>query len=188
MRKAVLLLPLLLAACGRQRAMPVLPEFALTAVGPRAETPFTRRDMLGRVWVVDFVFTRCGGPCPLLTERLAALGRRLPPEARLLTITVDPSADTPERMREYALARGMDLERWVFARGTVEQTYQLLFAGFKLPLSTLPDAPAETRVTHTTRMVLVGERADIRGYYEGLDDRENAALERDALKLIGGGS
>lgn len=156
----------------------------MTAVGPAAETPFRRKDMLGKVWVVDFVYTRCAGPCPLLTERLGKLGASLPAEVGLLTVTVDPEADTPSRLRAYAAGYGCDPRRWVFLRGGVAQTYELLYAGFRLPISVDPKAAPEARVMHSTRFVLVDKNGAIRGFYDGLGDLGNGALARDARRLL----
>ncbi len=174
-------------ACARRSAPPVLavlPDFAMTAVGPAAEVPFGRKDMLGKVWVADFVYTRCSGPCPLLTERLGKLGALLPAEVGLLTVTVDPEADTPSRLRAYAEGYGCDPRRWVFLRGTVAQTYELLYSGFRLPMSIDPKAAAQTRVMHSTRFVLVDKNGAIRGFYDGLGDLDNDVLARDARRLL----
>ncbi len=188
MRRLLLAAPLVAAcACARRSApeiLAVLPDFSMTAVGPRAETPFGRKDMLGKVWIVDFIYTRCAGPCPLLTERLAKLASSLPPEIGLLTVSVDPEGDTPDLLRSYAKRHGADPRRWVFLRGTVTQTYELLFSGFRLPMSGDPKAAPENRVQHSTRFVLVDKKGAIRGFYDGLGDLDNAALARDARRLL----
>lgn len=181
---------LCLSACGRgsERSALALPDFSMTVVGAKETTPFGRRDLLGRVWIADFIYTSCAGPCPLLTARLAALEKALPPEIGLLSVTVDPETDTPERLRTYARAHGLEPRRWLFLRGSIQDTYQLLYAGFRLPMSTQPDAPPQARVTHSTRFVLVDQKGAIRGYYEGLVDADNAAIQRDARRLLEVGS
>lgn len=189
----ILLVALLLAACGPKRGASVeplttLPDFAMTAVGPDGETPFGLADMRGKVWIADFVFTRCAGPCPLMTARLARLGERLPSEVSLLTVSVDPAGDTPERLRAYARHHGADARRWVFLRGGVPETYRLLYSGFRLPMSTDPAAAPEARVLHSTRFVLVDRAGAVRGYYDALSDLDNDALARDARRLLEAGS
>lgn len=183
---------LLAAACGGRgrepEALAVLPDFTMTAIGPETEAPFGRAEMLGSVWIADFIFTRCGGPCPLLTERMARLAGELPPGARFLSVSVDPEGDTPARLREYAAAFGARHPRWVFARGTAEQTYRLVYAGFRLSLSIDPKAEPQNRVTHSTRFALVDRRGAVRGFYDGLSDLDNAALARDARRLLEAGS
>ena len=178
----------LTGGCGRRNGAPevlaVLPDFQMTEVGPGAERPFGRKDLLGRVWVADFIFTHCSGPCPLLTERLRQLGEALPPEVGLLTVTVDPEGDTPEHLRQYAKSYGAHPGRWVFLRGTQRQTYELLYSGFRLPMSFDAKAAPESRVMHSTRFVLVDQKGAIRGFYDGLGDSDNAALARDARRLL----
>jgi len=178
-----------LAACGR-RGLPTygaLAEFSMTAVGPAKDAPFTRADMTGKVWVADFIFTNCAGPCPLLSQRMAKLSKVLPPSVGLLTVTVDPDEDTSERLREYAKVYGAD-SRWLFLRGGVKQTYELLYAGFKLPMSTDAKAEPGKRVTHSTRLVLVDKNSAIRGYYDGLSDTDADILTKDAAQLLEVGS
>ena len=165
-------------------ALAVLPDFAMTAIGPTAETPFGRSEMLGKPWVVDFIFTHCSGPCPLLTARLSMLSPSLPPQVGILTVTVDPDDDTPARLRAYAKDNGADLKRWVFLRGTLPQTYELLYSGFRLPMSVDPKAVPGARAMHSTRFVLVDKNGAIRGYYEGLSGVDNDALLRDVKRLL----
>ncbi len=180
---------LLSCACSRlSEPLTALPEFTMTAVGPRSTASFGRKDLLGKVWVADFIFTRCAGPCPILSARLAALGRALPSSVGLLTVAVDSQGDTPERLRGYARRYQAEPERWVFLRGTPSQTYHLLYAGFRLPLSVDPSAPEELRATHSARFVLLDKNGGIRGYYDGLSDSDNAAIARDARRLLEVGS
>ena len=190
MRRSFLAVAALLAcACARKTGpLAVLPEFAMTSVGPYSTAAFGRKDLLGKVWIADFVFTRCAGPCPMLSTRLSKLGRELPPSVGLLTVAVDSEGDTPERLRVYAKRYGAEADRWVFLRGTPSETYHLLYAGFRLPLSVNPSAPEEQRATHSSRFVLIDRGGAIRGYYDGLSDSDNAAIARDARRLLEVGS
>lgn len=180
-----------MAGCGRLSGPPevqaVLPDFTMTAVSEKGEAPFGLKDMLGRVWVADFIFTRCGGPCPLLSTRMSKLSEELPSGVGLLTVTVDPEGDTPKRLRAYARFYGADPKRWVFLRGSSSDTYRLLYAGFRQALSVDPKAPEEKRVTHSTRFVLVDSKGGIRGFYDGLSDDGSAALARDARRILEAG-
>lgn len=168
----------------RTEAGSILPEFSMTAVGASSERPFGRKEMLGRPWVVGFIFTRCAGPCPLVSERMRALSRTLPEGVGLMTVTVDPDGDDAPRLRAYARRLGADDRRWVFLRGDLPQTYKLLYEGFRLPLSIDPAAMPEKRATHSTRLVLVGPRGEVRGSYDSLSDLDENALARDARRLL----
>ncbi len=94
------------------------PDFALPDLDGRV---VRLADLRGRVALVSFVYTRCLTACPLLTARLALLQRRaaaLPSAERpvLVSITVDPERDTPERLRQYAEQFGVDRTSWRFLR------------------------------------------------------------------------
>ncbi len=93
------------------RVLGQLPEFTLMR---ETSQPLTRSSLLGQIWVADFVFTRCAGPCPRMTRRMAQLQQELAdlPGVRLVSFSVDPEYDTPRVLREYAQAFGADSDRW----------------------------------------------------------------------------
>lgn len=76
----------------------------------------------GRPLVLSLVYTSCYHVCSGLTLRLRdavkvardALGPR---SFAVLTVGFDTPNDTPERMRQYARERGVDLSNWTFASG-----------------------------------------------------------------------
>ena len=94
------------------------PAFALI---DQAGRPVASAALRGNVLLVDFVYTGCPGPCPILTSRHVTLQRKLSPEmrsrTRFVSISLDPTRDTPEALRAYAEARGVDLEHWSFLTG-----------------------------------------------------------------------
>jgi protein SCO1/2 len=94
------------------------PAFSLV---DQAGNPVTLADLNGQVLVVDFIFTRCPGPCPIMTSRHVELQRALAPElrerVRFVSISLDPAFDSPEVLKAYADARGVDLSNWSFLTG-----------------------------------------------------------------------
>ena len=94
------------------------PDFALT---DQNGTQLTLADLRGKLVVLDFIFTTCQGPCPMLTSAHVTLQRQLPPElrerTRFVSISLDPVRDTPMALRAYATARGVDLTGWHFLTG-----------------------------------------------------------------------
>jgi protein SCO1/2 len=109
------------------------PGQGLGAVVPEedAAPPFVLIDQDGRALglealrgsavLLDFVYTSCPGPCPILTSARVEVQRALPetlrPRVRFVSISLDPERDTPAALREYALARGADLAGWSFLTG-----------------------------------------------------------------------
>src|SRR5262245_34323723 len=78
-----------------------VPHFALTERDGRTVTD---QDLLGKVWIASFVFTRCMGPCPQVAATLTQLQSEFVGRAdvRLVTFTVDPEYDSPRELDEYA--------------------------------------------------------------------------------------
>lgn len=103
------------------------PDFTLTA---HDGEPFTLSELRGRAVLLDFIFTRCPGPCPLLTSAHVSLQRKLPEDVaagtRLVSVSIDPEYDTPERLRVYAEERGADLSNWTFLTGDPEKVSTIL--------------------------------------------------------------
>jgi uncharacterized membrane protein YozB (DUF420 family)/cytochrome oxidase Cu insertion factor (SCO1/SenC/PrrC family) len=163
--------------------------FTLTERSGRA---FSRAELDGHPWVADFVFTRCGGPCPLVSNVMekvqASLGRS---DARLVTFTVDPTHDTPTVLSEYATLHHAE-DRWSFLTGDEAAIANLVSASFHLPMSRDPGAPVGQLVTHSTRLVLVDREGQIRGYYDGVDENMQPSPELEGLlhdlRALGSGS
>jgi protein SCO1/2 len=86
--------------------------------------PVRSGTLQNRVWVVDFIYTDCPGPCPIQTARRVALQRRVPESfanrVQFLSFSLDPEVDRPAKLREYAEARGADLSNWSFLTGDRE--------------------------------------------------------------------
>lgn len=141
-------------------------------------------DLRGRPWVAGFIFTRCGGPCPLLSANMARLQGRLPNEFRLVSFTVDPDFDTPEVLARYAERHGAQAGRWFFVRLEPRPLFELVNAGFKLPVYIDPKAEPASRSIHSTKLVLVDAEGRVRGYYDGLAPSGLDELVRDARRLL----
>lgn len=124
-----------------------VPDFALIERSGRA---VSRGDLLGTVWVANFIYTECTETCPtqsLQIERLAAeFGGAL--DLRFVSITVDPNHDTPAVLQEYAQRHRADPDRWLFLTGDKRQIYCLAKEGFRLSVvdSEDPSPPACGRV------------------------------------------
>ncbi len=65
--------------------------------------PFGSAQLAGKIWIADFIFTTCPGPCPIISTRMSELQRPLEKtDVHLVSFTVDPEKDTPEVLRAYA--------------------------------------------------------------------------------------
>jgi cytochrome oxidase Cu insertion factor (SCO1/SenC/PrrC family) len=175
---------LLISACSRApQPQKPLPDFSLTAVTVDGTSPFDLRAMRGRVWVAGFIFTRCGGPCPMLTANMAGLQKKLPKSIGLLSFTVDPDHDSPEVLTLYARKFGADPQRWFFLAGDKPELVRLVRDGFLLPIVENAAASPGERITHATKLVLIDAEGRILGWYDGLDQESLDKLSADAKKL-----
>jgi protein SCO1/2 len=171
----------------RPAAGPDLPRLgaapAFTLVS-ESGTAVTTADYRGTVWIADFIFTRCGGSCPILSSRMLALSKKTAdvPAIRYVSFGVDPEYDTPEVLAAYARDLGADLSRWRFLHGERPVIRSLIKDGFKLAIE---DGPAESvePILHSTRFVLVDGEGTIRGYYDGMEQPPVDVLEKDARAL-----
>ena len=156
------------------------PVFTLTDHEGR---PLSLEDLRGSAILLDFVFTRCQGPCPILTSAHAELQRRLPPElsarTRFLSVSVDPAYDTPERLKRYAEERGANLAGWSFLTGdpdTVAAVLRDYHVGTVLQEGGAPE--------HVVVTYLIDPSGQIARRYLGLSHPE-ATLLRDLRSVLG---
>jgi protein SCO1/2 len=160
-----------------------LPDFSLTAVTVDGTSPLDLRALRGRAWIVDFVYTTCAGPCPMLSANMAALQKRLPKSIGLLSFTVDPDHDSPEVLTVYARKFGADPQRWFFVDGDKPALMKLFRDGFQIGVAESAAAEPGQNVAHTTKFVLLDGDGRIRGYYDGDDQASLDKLAADAKSL-----
>ena len=129
---------------------------------------FALEDTSGAAVLLDFVFTRCPGPCPILTASHAELQHELRPgireRTRFVSISLDPEYDTPERLREYALARGADLSGWSFLTGDPEVVASVV-RDYYVGSTPTPDGS----IDHTVITFLIDPQGRIAQRYFGLE-------------------
>ena len=140
---------------------------------------FTLENVEGNVWLADFIFTTCSGPCPIMTERMSMVQHDLLEidKLKFVSFTVNPDYDTPEVLKKYAQRFDADVGSWSFVTGKYEQIQELIVEGFKM-------GDVEEIVFHSTRFALVDHEGNLRGYYSGTEPAEHEILTRDIQSLI----
>ncbi|MCA8971220.1 MAG: SCO family protein [Planctomycetes bacterium] len=174
-------------------SLPILgdvPAFELTAFDG---TQVTRESLAGKVWVADFIFTTCGGLCPIMTNAMAGVqdaARKAgigPEDLRLVSVSTDPETDTPERLRAYAEQHRANAEQWHFVRGPFDVVQRFSQDALKLALERANEkqrAEGAEKVMHSDRFVLVDRESRIRGFYSGTRPGEVRQLIEDLPRLI----
>jgi protein SCO1/2 len=153
------------------RVLPVMgqvADFALTNQDGRVVTPAS---LSNRVWVADIIFTRCAGPCLKMSRQMKELQDALPSgsHSRLVTLTTDPSFDTPAVLTRYAERFGADTNRWMFLTGTKEGIAALAVGSLKfnsLEKKVEERESASDLFVHSTIFEVVDKQGRLRAVFE----------------------
>jgi protein SCO1/2 len=153
-----------------------LPEFTFTE---RNGEPFGRQNLQGKISIIDFIFTNCPGPCPMMSSKMADLYNIYSgtDKVQFVSISVDPNRDSLAALKAYAKRYGVNDNRWVFLRAPMTKVMDLYEDGFKLG-GILP-------ANHSTKFILVDQTATIRGYYDTFDDVSMKILKTHIKELAG---
>ena len=147
-----------------------VPEFTFT---DRTGKPVSLADLKGKVWLANFIYTTCPTTCPMLSNRLAnlqkaalALGNG---DIRLVSFSVNPDQDTPEKLQGYATAFKAEAE-WHFLTGKLDQIEKVAKEGFLIGFQTVPDI--ENEIAHSTKIAVVDRNGVVRAFYDGVGDND----------------
>ena len=154
-----------------------VPEFTLINQDSKN---FGSADLRGKIWIADFVYSTCPGPCPMISSRMSELQKPLEKtDVHLVSFTVDPVKDTPQVLRGYADKLQAEPGRWDFLTGPQSTIYNLSRDGFKLAVGEEKGVPV-----HSTRMILVDRHGAIRGYYDAAEPDAVTKLVADTTHLL----
>jgi len=173
---------IILLSCGPQpprlQTFNTVPDFTLTA---ESRAPFhSAAELKGKVWLADFIFTTCMGPCPRMSSQMKqvqAATQHLN-DLRLISFTVDPANDTPEVLAAYAKRYAAQKGRWTFLTGPPGTLHSLSMGTFML------GKVDGQQMDHSTRFVLVDRQGRVRKYYATTEGFEILDLVRDVKALL----
>ncbi len=171
--------------------------------------PFDSDSLRGRLWAVDFIFTNCAGPCPIMTGNLRSLQETIDPssDTHFVSVTCDPWRDDPATLRKYAESYGADLSRWTFVTGDfaeIQKCARELLLTTENPrqaaeeratgeaggvesgdpgTSVGMEAPHTGPIVHSTRIVLIDRAGMVHDWYIGTDPDDMKRLVADVRSL-----
>ena len=153
-----------------------VPDFSM--INQEGES-FSQDNLQGKITILDFMFTSCMGPCPLMTTNMSKLHKVFSnePEIQFVSITVDPEVDNQQKLNEYSSLVGGDDGRWHFLWSDIDSIKNLKKNGFMLFADNLPEG-------HAIKFVLIDHKGAIRKYYDGTDDSSQEILKRDVAQLV----
>lgn len=140
---------------------------------------FTDKELNNKITVLDFIFTTCPGPCPMMTSNMLTLYKDFEkvPEVQFISITVDPENDTQSILKEYASLNGVKDDRWNFLFSDLESIKILKKDGFMLFADELPRG-------HAIKFILIDDNGKIRKYFDGTDKASVSILREDITRLV----
>ena len=95
----------------------------------------TKADLLGKPFIISFIFTFCRGPCPKVSMEMRELQDRLKDyDFNLVSLTVDPERDTADVLKTYGKELKADFSRWKFLTGKQSEIYGLIHRSFAMPV------------------------------------------------------
>ncbi len=167
--------------------LPVLGEMPSFELVDHRGEPAAAEDYRGAPLVANFIFTRCPTVCPVFTmkmEQVSAETEDLGPELKLVSFSVDPEHDTPERLASYANEYDVDHDRWSFLTGDPAEIERTVRDGLHIAMEEEGEFPDGTPdIIHNTHFVLLDDDLQIRGYYDSNDAERIEELVRDARYL-----
>lgn len=140
--------------------------------------PFDSRELAGKVWVADFIYTNCPAACPFMSARMRSVQNaiRRKKDVRLVSISVDPARDTPPILNAFAQRYGAPTDQWIFLTGAPQAVHVLAYETFHV-------GDVLGKLEHSTKFALVDKRGNIRGYYSSYDKDGIPALLKDMSAL-----
>jgi protein SCO1/2 len=162
-----------------------LPAFALT---DERGQPFTEEALRHHPTIVNFIFTRCDTVCPVTSMKMEKIQEKTfdaGQHIKLLSISIDPAYDTPERLAAFAQKYHADAGRWRFVTGTPGVVTQLVEGPFLTSMQREAPEPNPNipNIVHRGYFMLVDGDLHIRGIYESNDIHRLDELIRDARYL-----
>jgi len=148
---------------------------------------FSDDALYGRITIVSFIFTRCDTICPVTAMKMARIQEKtfdIGRDIKLVSFTVDPTYDTPEKLAEFAKRYGADPERWRFVTGPHDDVYKAVEGSFMTSMMRLPDKPKGIPdIAHGGYFLLVDRGLHIRGKYDSDRVQQLDELMTDARYL-----
>ena len=136
-------------------------EFLLTE---RCGRRVSSEDLLGKVWVASFFFSKCPSICKQQNLEIGRVAEKLRDlDLTYVSISSDPQYDTPVVLREYAEQFDADPERWLFLTGEQLHVERIGAEMFGVEVA---------KEQHSTKLMLVDRWGNVRGRYSWQNEAE----------------
>jgi len=144
----------------------------------------TDERLRGKITVVDFFFTRCPNICIDMTSELLRVQEFYKKESnvQILSHSVDPTYDSAQVLKNYAIENGINLNQWTLLTGNPEEIYEMARCGYFIVAK--PNEKLENDFVHSDKLILIDKDLQIRGYYSGTDREDVDRLITEIRVLL----
>ena len=147
------------------------------------DDPWSVDDLSGQWWITNTIFTRCPTVCMTMTPNMVVLQDEIRDEnidLEIVSFTVDPEFDTPERLADYGESYGASFENWNFITGySAEELEEFVFDSLKAYV-----IPTDNDIMHPTNFYLINPEGEVVRFYKGESDFDLEATLEDLKFLI----
>jgi len=181
-------LALLLSACGSP-ALDDYSDVSYELTDQNGETVIFPDDYQGSPLVIGFIYTNCPDICSFITANVGKVHEEMsnPGNTKFVLVTFDPERDTPEVLKSYAQAFGMDREPFQFLTGdpeTIDDFMKRVSVRTQESYSKeLDDGDRMYFLNHSDKILLINENSELIFDYGGSMTPVNIITE-DLNKLL----
>jgi len=145
----------------------------------------SQHNIEGKVHIANFIFTKCGIVCPVLTKNLKIVSDSFEAENDLvfLSYSVTPWIDSPSILKSYRQRNNIKNKNWHFLTGDKSEIYNLARKSY-FAEEDIGFAKDSTQFLHTEHFILVDKDKRIRGIYNGTLELDIRQLKDDILLLL----
>ncbi|NJB82954.1 SCO family protein [Wenyingzhuangia aestuarii] len=167
-----------------------MPEFNLT---DQNNQTVSNIDYEGKVFVVEFFFTTCPSICPIMNRNMLKVEEKFGDrnDFGIASVTINPSVDTPIKLKKYAENYGVTSLNWHFLTGDRDTIFEIANKGLNIFAGLNPEV--EGGFEHQGFFALVDKNGYLRSrkdnhgnpkiFYQGIEEEEVALLIED-IKLL----
>lgn len=143
----------------------------------------SRKDFEGKIYIADFFFTRCQTICPIMAINMSELQEYFKNDAdiKLLSHSVTPVIDSVPVLKAYANKNKAIDGKWEITTGDKKHIYELARKSYFAVLD--EGDGGEQDFIHTEQFILVDQKMQIRGFYDGTDATEIDRIIKDVAIL-----
>jgi protein SCO1/2 len=149
--------------------------------------PFSDKDLLGKVTVVEFFFTTCKGICPKMNNNMKTVYEQFKDQAdfQIAAHTCMPETDSVARLKFYADSLGINTRKWILLTGNKVDLYQAARSSYLLDDPKNNFEKIEDQFIHTQFFAVVDRKGQVRGQiFDGLKKKEVERMKEVIQELL----